>query len=155
MKMIGPSQIFYSYVMNNYWHTNYKSDQEGLVSFRYSLQPHEKYRAEDAVRFGIEQRQPLIVAPASTASKPAPPLLQLQPPSVIATSIRPSEDGRAWLLHLYNPTGQSQAATLHWNKTKPVRFFLSNGFEQRLDQISDEFTVAAFGSRIIRIEQQN
>lgn len=29
MKTIEPSSSFYSYVMNNYWHTNYKADQEG------------------------------------------------------------------------------------------------------------------------------
>ena len=33
MKSIEPSSTIYSYVMNNYWHTNYKADQEGPVTF--------------------------------------------------------------------------------------------------------------------------
>jgi alpha-mannosidase len=154
MKTIEPSQTFYSYVMNNYWHTNFKAAQEGLVWFRYSIQPHEKYHSDAAVRFGIEQRQPLIVALAGAASKPAPSLFQLQPSSVIATSIKPVENGRAWLLHFYNPTGQSQFTQLHWNEPMPVRFFRSNSFGKAGDRIEDGFTLPAFGSRIIRIEKQ-
>lgn len=38
LKEVEPSQTVYSYVMNNYWHTNYKASQEGPVVFRYSLQ---------------------------------------------------------------------------------------------------------------------
>jgi uncharacterized Fe-S radical SAM superfamily protein PflX len=29
MRTIAPSSTLFSYVMNNYWHTNYKADQEG------------------------------------------------------------------------------------------------------------------------------
>ena len=34
------SATFYSWVMNNHWHTNYKADQEGPVTFRYAIAPH-------------------------------------------------------------------------------------------------------------------
>jgi alpha-mannosidase len=64
MKSITPSTLIFSYVMNNYWHTNYKADQEGPVTFTYSLLPHAEFRASDAAQFGIERRQPFIVAAA-------------------------------------------------------------------------------------------
>ena len=35
-----PTATWFSYVMNNYWHTNYKADQEGIVNFKYALRPH-------------------------------------------------------------------------------------------------------------------
>jgi hypothetical protein len=64
MRSLPRSQTFYSYVMNNYWHTNYRADQDGALSFRYALRPHGRFAAQDAVRFGREQREALIVAPA-------------------------------------------------------------------------------------------
>ena len=44
---LKPSQTFYSYVMNNYWETNYKADQEGPTPFRYALLPHAKRLRSD------------------------------------------------------------------------------------------------------------
>lgn len=40
MRSLPRTQTFFSYVMNNYWHTNYKADQDGPVTFRYALRPH-------------------------------------------------------------------------------------------------------------------
>ncbi len=52
---------FYSYVMNNYWHTNFKADQEGPVTFRYVIRPHGPWDGAEAERFGIGVRRPLLV----------------------------------------------------------------------------------------------
>ncbi len=40
---LEPSQTLYSMVMNNHWFTNYKADQDGPTTFRYSLLPHKQY----------------------------------------------------------------------------------------------------------------
>lgn len=37
LRSIEHSTRFFAYLMNNYWHTNYKADQSGEVSFRFSL----------------------------------------------------------------------------------------------------------------------
>lgn len=59
------SSTLFLYAMNNYWHTNYKADQEGQVTFdvylRFANQP---YEARLARKFGIETTQPLIVVGA-------------------------------------------------------------------------------------------
>ncbi|MCX6562012.1 MAG: hypothetical protein NTU60_00250, partial [Candidatus Aminicenantes bacterium] len=68
---IGPTQTLYSYAMNNYWHTNYKADQEGPVTLRYSIRPHGVYNSAEVVRFGLERTRPLVVA-AADLSKPLP-----------------------------------------------------------------------------------
>ena len=57
---VPESQTLYSYVMNNYWHTNYKAYQEGPTIFRYSIRPHGAFDSGEAKRFGIERSQPLI-----------------------------------------------------------------------------------------------
>jgi alpha-mannosidase len=53
----------YSYVMNNYWHTNYRSDEEGLAVFEYRLTPHGPFDEIEAGRRGAEAGQPLIIMP--------------------------------------------------------------------------------------------
>ncbi len=64
LEHVKPSQTLYSYVMNNHWGTNYKADQEGPTTFRYSLLPHRQYDPAAAQRFGIECSQPLVAVPA-------------------------------------------------------------------------------------------
>jgi hypothetical protein len=56
MKSNQLTPTIYSYVMNNYWHTNYKADQEGPVQFRYAIQPHAEFNPAEATKFGRECR---------------------------------------------------------------------------------------------------
>jgi hypothetical protein len=63
LKHIEPSTTLYSYVMNNYWETNYKAGQEGPTTFRYSIEPHRKFESGRAAQFGVERSQPLVVVP--------------------------------------------------------------------------------------------
>ena len=37
LKTLIPSTRFFAYLMNNYWHTNYKADQSGKVCFRFRM----------------------------------------------------------------------------------------------------------------------
>ncbi|MFH1719900.1 MAG: glycoside hydrolase, partial [Planctomycetota bacterium] len=51
---LEPSATLYSYVMNNYWETNYKAGQEGPTTFRYAIKPHRQFDPGEAARFGTE-----------------------------------------------------------------------------------------------------
>jgi len=152
MKSIGSSSLIYSYVMNNYWHTNYKADQEGPVTFSYSLLPHAAFTALDAVKFGAERRQPLIVAGADPSTQSHPPLMRLSSPEVVVSSLKPIAAGHSWLVYLYNPTGKSQKVSLLWNDGVPVPTRSSDADGQIGDETS-AFEVAAFGSAYRRVDQ--
>jgi hypothetical protein len=54
------SSTLYLYALNNYWHTNFKADQEGPVTFDIYLKMHGPFKLEDARRFGLEMTRPLI-----------------------------------------------------------------------------------------------
>ncbi|MBB6479938.1 hypothetical protein [Spirochaeta isovalerica] len=54
----------YSYVMNNYWQTNFKADQPGKTLFRYVFRPHGSYSPEENYRSSLENLQPLQVTAA-------------------------------------------------------------------------------------------
>ncbi len=150
LKHIRPSAQIYSWVMNNHWHTNYRADQAGPVWFRYAIQPHGAYDPVAATRFGVNSTEPLIVRPASNE----PPLasrLTIDPPTVIATAFKPSDDGQALILRLYNPTSQPVMAQLKWHP--PVRqVWLSNGREEPGAAAPAEIPVAGLDLVTLRVE---
>ena len=102
LRTIQSSPVLFSYAMNNYWHTNYKADQEGPINFNYSIQPHAAFAPAAAARFGRERREPLVVAPADESHAAATSLFHISPDDVIVSSIKPFADGSAWLVYLYN-----------------------------------------------------
>jgi len=152
MRVIRPSSLFYSYVMNNYWHTNYKADQEGPFSFRYALRPHRAFRAEEAARFGQERREPLIVTVADGVNKPPSSLLRLAPTEVLVSSVTPIDGGRSWLVSLYNPTAAPQPATLGWRPDTPVTIRASDVSGTAGPAIDAAVTVPPFGRRYLRVD---
>ena len=151
MKTIQPSSTIYSYVMNNYWHTNYKADQEGPVVFTYSIVPHAAFNAVDAAKFGTERRQPLIASLAVASNPPQPSLLHLSSPNVLISSIMPMPDG-SWLAYLYNPADKPQKIAVLWNNNSAASIHQSDAAGRILNQ-DQNFEIAAFGSAYIRIDQ--
>lgn len=101
----------YSYVMNNYWETNYKADQPGVTSFEYSLIPHRGYDVSANMRNSREVMQPLIATPASPGfSMPAPPIA-VKNENVIVESMRPLAEGGIELM-IFNVSDREQSTEL-------------------------------------------
>ncbi|MBZ5497398.1 MAG: hypothetical protein LAP85_13435 [Acidobacteriia bacterium] len=148
------SPVIYSYAMNNYWHTNYKADQEGPVTFRFSLFPHAGFRPEESARIGREAREPLVVLPADTAAPPPPSLLRVRPAQVLVSSLEPLAGGQAWLIYLYNPTATAQGATLEWNRTPAVTIRLSDSAGKAGAKVSGNLKIAPWGSAIVRVDKE-
>jgi len=114
LEHITPSPRLFSYVMNNYWETNYKAYQEGLVRLDYSIRPHRgRFNPLDAQRFGLERHRPLIVLPARRDGPAArPPALHLDAPGVLLTALAPARDGSAWLARLFAAAGKPERVRL-------------------------------------------
>jgi hypothetical protein len=150
MKTIKPSSVFYSYLMNNYWHTNYKADQEGPVTFRYSVMPHGPFSAVEAAKFGIESRQPLLASAASSSRANSNSLPQILSSKVLVLSVTPIAE-HTFLLHLYNPSGEEQAVGFHWG-SGAMRIRLSDAAGVAGRELTN-FRLAAFDSSYVRIER--
>jgi len=144
IKNITPSTILYSYVMNNYWETNYKAGQEGPTVFRYSIEPHRSFDSGRAARFGTEQSQPLIAVAVDNKTPAPDSVMKVEPASIIVTAFRPSEDGRDWIVRLFNTSDQAGKATVTWSKTKPDAVWLSNLAEEKIDKAAGPIEVAAY-----------
>jgi alpha-mannosidase len=139
---VGPSQTVYSMVMNNHWHTNYKADQEGPTTFRYSIWPHRSYDPVAAQRFGIECSQPLVAVPARGAAPSSTPLVHLDSADVLVASLKPSEDRKAWIVRLFNPTGRAATTALRWGAIAPTAVWTSDLAEDRLAPVKGTVDVS-------------
>jgi alpha-mannosidase len=137
--------------MNNHWHTNYRADQDGPTWFRYAIRPHGAYDPAAATRFGIETTEPLLIAPPITYG-PLPSILSLEPADVIATALKPSDDGKATIVRLYNPTDKTQTAHLKW--FRPVRAtWLSSGLEEQGAKAPEAIAIPKSGMVTLRVDQ--
>ena len=154
LKETDNAQNFYSYVMNNYWHTNYKADQEGVITFRYSLQPHGELLIEDVVRFGMGQREPLIALAASGSAKTDNPLFEMESYSILTISTKPIGTMGAWLLCLYNPTALRHTASLQWNRGIPVSFHASDAFGKIGESFEGGIQVPPYGTVFVRVNRK-
>lgn len=150
---IQPTQSFYSWVMNNHWGTNYRAYQQGPVEFRYALRPHRGDDAAAASRFAIGLSQPLL--PSHSSSKEALPssLLRVEPADVLVLTLKPSEDGNAWIVRLFGASGASRKAKLTWSSPAIGKTWESNLAEEQLLPLEGEVPVAGWGLTTLRVER--
>ena len=102
------------------------------------------------MRFGVNSTEPLIVKPA-TGAAPAASRLTIEPSSVIATAFKPSNDGKALILRLYNPTPEPITAHLAWHP-QVSHVWLSNGREEQGAEALADIPVAGWDSATLRVE---
>lgn len=120
-----PTATWFSYVMNNYWHTNYKADQEGIARFRYALRPHGKFSYSETEKMGSEFTQPLVALPVNESMGLKGGLFALSNNRIVVTSITPQQDG-SFLIRLYNPESSSEQTKIQWQNLKPSQFINTN-----------------------------
>jgi alpha-mannosidase len=152
-KKIEPAQKLYVWAMNNHWGTNYRAYQEGPVQFRFVLRPH-RGRASDAEnsRFATAFSQPLVATPARGRAPSPTPLLRVEPADVLVTALKPSDDGRAWILRLFGASGTPANAKLTWSKPAPRMTWLSDTSEKPVEKLTGDIPVPAWGVVTVRAE---
>jgi hypothetical protein len=151
-KTIQPGQTFYSWVMNNHWETNYAAYQEGTITYRYVLKPHAgHYDQVEAQRFGRSISNPLLVFEADPAKPPVQSILAVEGDGIVVTSLKPSRDGRALMVRLFNAGTQTATTSLKWAK-KPNQTWLSNPMEEKLSPLKKSLTLDAYDIVTLRVE---
>ena len=144
------SATIYSWVMNNHWHTNYKADQQGPVTFRYAIAPHGKFAPDAAARFGQGFARPLLSLPASSA-QPVKSLLQLSSPGVTVSELKPSDDGKAWIVRLWGASGRDERVRLTWQGCPLAGANLSDPSEKAGAKVGPVIAVPGYGLVTLRI----
>jgi hypothetical protein len=131
----------YSWVMNNYWFTNFRTEQEGEFKWHYYLTSTKDPSTATATRFGWSSRVPLVtrvLPPAkgkAAASDPSHaskstviPIMAFPSPNLLVVEYRPAADLKGIVLHLREVAGQP--ATL---ATKDI---VSAARISRLDEVN-------------------
>lgn len=108
----------YSWVMNNYWFTNFRTEQEGEFRWQYYLTSTTDRSRTAATRFGWGSRVPLVtrvLPPAKTPAAGGTPrsvsTLGLGVPNVLVVEARPTSEGTGLFLHLREVEGQAVTLT--------------------------------------------
>lgn len=152
-KQIEPTQKIYSWVMNNHWSTNYRAYQDGVATFRYALRPHGSFDPVDATRFATALSQPLMVAPATGPAPSAEPLLSVDPPDVLVTTLKPADDGKGYIVRLFGASGQDRLVKLKWSAPS-VKLWLSDTSEKPISAVGSELSVPGWGLVTLRAMAQ-
>jgi len=150
-KHIEPTQKLYSWALNNHWETNYRAYQDGIITFRYALQPHGVYDAVASTKLSTGMAQPLIITPA-TGEVMTTPALQLSSQRLVVLSLRPSLDGKADMITLYNPGSQAESTELRWSGTVGTTHYSNTG-EEALAVATGPITVASQDVVTLRVEK--
>ena len=140
-KTIEPTQKLYSWALNNHWETNYRAYQDGIITFRYALQPHAAFDPVASTEFSTGLAQPLIVTPAVGAIDTVS-LLRLSSTALVVLALRPTADGKGWIVTLFNPGSEAATTRLQW--AVPVNgVYYSNTGEATLAAVTDNLVQVA------------
>jgi alpha-mannosidase len=152
-KQIAPTQTFYSWVMNNHWGTNYLAYQQGPVTFRYAVRPHSGEEIATASRFAISLSQPLLVGASANSGHGIDSMLKIEPARVQLSELKPSDDGKAWIVRLFCASDDEALAQLTWSSKDIGRTYLSNLAEEPLRAIGGKVHIAGWGLITLRVER--
>ena len=138
--------------MNNHWGTNYRAYQEGPTWFRFILRPHRRADPAEASRFAIGFSQPLLAARARSQTA-LPSRLTVSNPDILVTAFKPSDDGKAWIVRLFNSGTVKRSTRLAWADPKPASLWLSDTSEKPQSSLRGSVTLPPQGLVTIRAEK--
>jgi len=164
---LSGSRIF-SYVLNNYWNTNYKASQGGTISFNYSITSQDKLRKETAFRFGWESRLALYGHRISFQDfrEVVPPynqevegrLAMISNDKVALSTIKKSKWIEGWTIRLQEISGETQRTTIAIPGKTITRAWTTDLLEKELGSVpvdsngSVMVDVPAWGLTTVRVE---
>ena len=146
------SSTIYSWALNNHWHTNFPLSQEGKLSFRYRILPHQHaYDAVKANRFGLEQAQPLIATPVKEKST-VKPLLKIDNEKVFISIVKTSADGKSMIIRLRSVSDKAETVNLSFPAFKPKSIRTCIADEIPGEEVGNSIQMLSFGITSLIIE---
>jgi alpha-mannosidase len=78
-------------------------------------------------------------------------ILTVDSSDVIVTDFKPSEDGKAWIVRLFNTADRPEKAKVIWTKPAPKTVWLSNLAEEKVTKITGPVEMAAYEFITLRV----
>ena len=157
----------FSYVMNNYWFTNYVAGQGGDFTFRYVLTSGKNLPSLRMSRLGWEEMTPLepneIIENDKEFSPPRPlnaakeSFLQVSQPNVVLVNWKTAEDGNGTILRFLEVAGESAQASVQIPILEVEAAWMCTAMEEKQQPLSTashelSFSVKPFQIVTIRVE---
>ncbi|MFC1466679.1 MAG: hypothetical protein ACFLMY_17690 [Candidatus Brachytrichaceae bacterium NZ_4S206] len=100
------SPLLLAWLLNNYWTTNFRAAQPGLLRFRYELATHAGFDPIEAARVAAFARHPLMAHPAVRLDAPeSGQVVQMDGEGVVVAACRRLDDGAlVWLQNVTSET---------------------------------------------------
>jgi len=153
-RLAAPGSDVFAYLLNNYWHTNYKADQAGELTFRFQVRPHGAFDPVELRRFGAAYEQPLLALSAAVDT-PLPQLpFRVEGGAVVVSSLRPTDDGAGFLVRLYNPSTSSSSARFVGASSFPLRLAESDESGRLGKPLGYTVQVPPSGTTMLRVAKE-
>lgn len=146
----------YSWVLNNYWTTNFKASQEGQMRWTYFISSSENASNSFASRYSMGNRIPFLsrVLPASDREEDRNPksLMTIDSPNIVIINSLPSIDGKGIVLHLRETEGKECNINIkHLLNLKATSYQEVNVLEEKITELENEWHIGAFESKFLKI----
>ncbi len=151
LKHLNPSSTVYSWVMNNHWHTNFPLTQDGPVTFRYRILPHDGYNAVAANRFGMEQSQPLVHVTADKNPK-ITPLVETDNPNTYITIVKSTDKDNNLIVRLRSLSDKTEMVNLTFPYKTPQKVSICTLEEEPAKTVNGSISVKPYGQATLKIE---
>jgi alpha-mannosidase len=139
------SSTIFSYIFNNYWHTNFRAEQGGETIFRYVITTGVQLTPAELSRFGraamtrLETDQVIDQDKVGDPERPLEPVpasfLQLEGQGVVVENWKAAEDGNGTVLRLLETAGLESHVTLKFPQLDLQQVWLCTAMEDNLRQI--------------------
>ncbi|MCF0175346.1 MAG: hypothetical protein HUJ94_00765 [Bacteroidales bacterium] len=152
----------YSWVMNNYWTTNFLASQGGEICFTYDITTLEGNSDADALRYSVGRRTPVYgrVMPASGSNangklsrraRSSRSLLSCSNRNVVLLNVAPSVYDSGLVLQVREMSGEAQQFSILDEKGRRIRCRVVNAIEEPLSRRKARQSIAANGDIFISI----
>jgi alpha-mannosidase len=136
------SGTIFSWLLNNYWGTNFAPGQGGEFTFRYSLVSRPGFDPASLTRLGwqemtqLESDQVPAGAAAGTLPSTEASLLEIDNPDVVLVTWKMAEDGRGTILRLQEIAGKNSTARITGKHFGVEKAWRCSGLEQDQSEIA-------------------
>ncbi|HET9698977.1 MAG TPA: polysaccharide lyase family protein [Terriglobales bacterium] len=157
------SSTIFSWLMNNYWGTNFPAWQGGDYTFRYVITSGAKFEPTALNQFGLEAMTPLETTQVPQAKVPAvipsteTSFLSIDNHNVELSTWKVAEDGHGTILRLQETSGTPQDVHLHSDYFKFVHAWNTTALEDNISESPTQngdivLSLRPFQSATIRVE---
>lgn len=147
----------YSWVLNNYWTTNFKASQEGEMKWRYFITSSANKSNSFALRFGWGSQIPLLtrVLPAgkTKTTSVSKSLLDISLPNLLLVNAKPSEKGDGIILQLRETEGDHALLdiTKILQQAGVTSIFEVNILEEEIKELMGPLLIEHYETKFIKL----